>query len=60
MTSGLMPDFGAYAATEMLKPYDAGLMRRYAVSTWVNNVANDGPECSKPIESLPPAQAGPF
>ena len=40
----------AAAASEMLKPYDAGQMRRYAVSTRVNNVANDEPECSAPVE----------
>ena len=47
----LDPGFRDVAATtEMLKPYDAGLMRRYAVSTWVNNVANDDRQCSEPIE----------
>ena len=60
MTCGLMPDFGAYAATEMLKPYDAGLMRRYAVSAWVNNVAHDDPRCSEPIEVAGSIQAGLF
>ena len=30
------------AATELLKPYDARLMRWYPVSTRINHVANDG------------------
>ena len=34
---------------EMLKPRDARLMRRYPVSTRVNNVTNDDGECSGPI-----------
>lgn len=48
------------ATTEMLKPYDAGLMRRYAVSTRVNNVANDEPKCSEPMEVPGAVQAGLF
>jgi putative SOS response-associated peptidase YedK len=48
------------AATEMLRPLDTALMRRYPVSERVNNVANDGPDCSEPVDSLPPAQAGLF
>ena len=57
----LDPGFLDVAATmEMLRPFDAGLMRRYPVSEMVNSVANDGPECSEPIESVPPAQAGLF
>ena len=47
----LDPGFRDLAATtEMLKPYDAGQMRRYTVSAWVNNVANDDRQCSEPIE----------
>jgi putative SOS response-associated peptidase YedK len=38
------------AASELLKPYDARLMRCYPVSTRVNNVANDDEECSRPVE----------
>ena len=34
-------------ATELLKPYDARMMRRYAVSNRVNHVANDDAECSQ-------------
>jgi putative SOS response-associated peptidase YedK len=57
----LDPGFRDVAATtEMLKPYDAGQMRRYPVSTWVNNVANDDRECSEPIEVSGARQAGLF
>jgi putative SOS response-associated peptidase YedK len=38
------------AASELLKPYDARLMRCYPVSTRVNHVANDDAECSAPVE----------
>ena len=38
------------AASELLKPYDARLMRCYPVSTRINRVANDDAECSKPVE----------
>jgi len=34
------------AASELLKPYDARLMRRYPISTRINPVANDDEECS--------------
>jgi putative SOS response-associated peptidase YedK len=37
-------------ASEMLKPFDAGLMRCYPVSTRLNNVANDDEDCSRPVE----------
>jgi putative SOS response-associated peptidase YedK len=37
------------AASEMLKPCDAGLMRCYPVSTRINHVANDDEECSAPL-----------
>ena len=57
----LDPGFRDLAAiTEMLKPYDAEQMRRYAVSTRVNNVANDDRECSEPIEVSSAIQAGLF
>ena len=46
--------------TAMLKPFDAELMRRYPVSDRVNTVTNDDPECSKPIDPLPPAQVALF
>jgi putative SOS response-associated peptidase YedK len=48
------------AATELLKPYDGRQMRRYPVSSRVNNVANDDAECCKPLELLQGAQAGLF
>jgi putative SOS response-associated peptidase YedK len=35
---------------ELLKPYDARLMQCYPVSTRINHVANDGEECSRPVE----------
>ena len=38
------------AISEMLKPYDARLMRCYPVSTRINHVANDDEECSRPVE----------
>jgi putative SOS response-associated peptidase YedK len=36
--------------SELLKPYDARLMRCYPVSTRLNHVANDDAECSRPAE----------
>ncbi len=36
--------------TELLKPYDAPLMRCFPVSTRINQVANDDEECSRPVE----------
>ena len=36
--------------SELLKPYDARLMRSYPVSTRINHVANDDEECSRPVE----------
>jgi putative SOS response-associated peptidase YedK len=38
------------AASEMLKPYAAGLMRCYPISTRINHVANDDEACSAPVE----------
>jgi putative SOS response-associated peptidase YedK len=38
------------AASELLKPYDARLMRSYPVSTRISSVVNDDPECSAPVE----------
>jgi putative SOS response-associated peptidase YedK len=38
------------AVSELLKPYDASLMRCYPTSSRVNNVVNDDAECSQPIE----------
>ena len=36
------------AMSELLKPFDARLMRCYAVSSRINHVANDDEECSRP------------
>jgi putative SOS response-associated peptidase YedK len=44
------------SAVGALKPFDSNLMRRYPVSTRVNLVANDDPECSVPV-NLPAAPA---
>ena len=38
------------AASELLKPYAAQFMRRYPVSTRINQVANDDEGCSAPVE----------
>jgi len=38
------------AISELLKPFDARLMRYYPVSTRINHVANDDEECSRPVE----------
>ena len=40
----------ASTVSDMLKPYDAQLMRRYPISTRINHVANDDVECSAPVE----------
>ena len=45
------------ALSEILKPYDARMMRCYPVSTRLNQVQNDDAECAKPIE-LEPAPQG--
>jgi len=47
------------AVSEMLKPFDAGQMRCYPVSTRINYVANDDAGCSAPVE-LSETQAGLF
>ena len=44
------------AVSELLRPYDAGLMRCYPVSTRVNSAVNDDADCSTPVE-LAPVQA---
>jgi putative SOS response-associated peptidase YedK len=38
------------AASDLLKPYDARLMRSYPISARINHVANDDEECSEPVE----------
>jgi putative SOS response-associated peptidase YedK len=49
----------AAAALDLLRPFDAPLMRSYPVSARVNAVANDDAECAAPI-SLPPVTASLF
>jgi putative SOS response-associated peptidase YedK len=41
------------AISELLKPFDARLMRSFPVSARVNSVRNDDQECSQPVESMP-------
>ena len=36
--------------SNLLKPFDAGLMRSYPVSTRINHVANDDEACSRRVE----------
>jgi putative SOS response-associated peptidase YedK len=43
----------AGSLSEMLKPFDAALMKRYPVSTRVNNVLNDDPDCARPLDREP-------
>ncbi len=43
-----MHDVGA--ASELLKPCDARLMRCFPVSTRINYVASDDEECCRPVE----------
>ena len=38
------------AASDLLKPFDARLMRCFPVSTRINYVANDDEECSRPVD----------
>ncbi len=41
------------AASELLKPFDARLMRCFPVGSRINSVANDDPEYSRPVEYMP-------
>ena len=45
------------ALKEMLNPFDATLMRRYPVSTRVNFVKNDDPECAAALQAITAAGA---
>ena len=38
--------------SELLKPYDARLMRSYPISTRINHVANDDEDCSRHLEPM--------
>jgi len=40
----------AQVVSELLKPYDARLMRWYPISPRINHVANDDEDCSRPVE----------
>jgi putative SOS response-associated peptidase YedK len=48
--------------SDLLRPFDARLMRTYPVSTAVNRVENDGPECAEEVAPIPdrPGQASLF
>jgi putative SOS response-associated peptidase YedK len=37
------------AASNLLKPFDARLMRSFPVSTRINSVINDDEECCEPV-----------
>jgi putative SOS response-associated peptidase YedK len=46
------------SVSEMLRPFDPARMRHYPVSTRVNHVVNDDPDCAKPVEpDATPTQA---
>jgi putative SOS response-associated peptidase YedK len=46
------------SVSQMLRPVDSALMRRYPVSTRVNQVQNDDADCAKPVEpNSSPTQA---
>ena len=47
-----------HAVSELLKPFDASLMRAYPVSSRINQVQNDDGECAKPValEDQPQSQ----
>ena len=40
----------AALVSQLLRPFDAGLIRSFAVSNRVNRVENDDVECSAPFE----------
>jgi len=46
------------AISELLKPFDARLMRAYSVSSRVNQVQNDDEDCAKSVtpDQLPQGQ----
>ena len=41
------------AVSELLKPYDARLMRSYPVGSRINHADNDDENCSSPLELAP-------
>jgi putative SOS response-associated peptidase YedK len=49
------------SVSEVLLPFDSAMMRCYPVSTRVNQVQNDDPDCAKPVDRAPsPAQSALF
>jgi putative SOS response-associated peptidase YedK len=48
------------ALAEILVPFDAWQMTSFPVSTRINTVANDDPDCIGPWQSSPPAQRALF
>jgi putative SOS response-associated peptidase YedK len=48
------------ALAEVLAPFDAAKMRRFPVSTRINAVMNDDPDCVAPAHSSLPAQSALF
>jgi putative SOS response-associated peptidase YedK len=48
------------ALAEVLAPFDASRMKSFPVSTRINTVANDDPDCIAPWQSSPPAQSALF
>jgi putative SOS response-associated peptidase YedK len=45
------------AICDLLRPFDANLMRRYEVSSRVNLVKNDDSACAEPVVRLSTANA---
>jgi putative SOS response-associated peptidase YedK len=45
----LGPETDMHELKAMLKPYDASLMKAYAISRVVNSVKNDTEECIEPL-----------
>jgi putative SOS response-associated peptidase YedK len=56
-TCGSTPDQQADTVCDLLKPFDPALMRRYEVSSRVNLVKNDDPECAQPVVDAANAMA---
>jgi putative SOS response-associated peptidase YedK len=51
----LDPGFSDMASlTELLKPFEAKLMKKYPVSSRVNSVANDDAQCVEPVAEVIP------
>jgi putative SOS response-associated peptidase YedK len=50
----LARSIGAGTLSNILTPYPAAKMIAYPISTRVNNVKNDGPELTEPLEASAP------